>query len=199
LIPGSAELVLWAAVPSQCESLPGSRSANSPFVMPSANAAHSWTVKMRRGPSGSLLSRTATAPPGSAATSTQLPPLLLALALRHVRSSARPLVRSSARPLVRSSARPLVRSSARPLVRSSARPGELYSLVAESHGSISACRLDSLEGVGGLAERPVERICPEITIKWAPLRVSTICGARTGWSEKRVFPGYARRRSVYVY
>src|SRR6266487_2644484 len=46
--------------------------SNSPRFAPCVNAAHSDSVNRSTGPSGSLLSRSATPPSGSAATSTQL-------------------------------------------------------------------------------------------------------------------------------
>src|SRR6516225_5605422 len=47
--------------------------SNSPSRAPPTKASHSSGVNLRTGPAGSLLLRTPTEPPGSSATSTQLP------------------------------------------------------------------------------------------------------------------------------
>src|SRR5216683_6417338 len=47
--------------------------SNSPSRAPPRNASHSWRVNVSTGPPGFLLWRTPTEPPGSSATSTQLP------------------------------------------------------------------------------------------------------------------------------
>lgn len=49
------------------------KSSNSPIRAPPTNACHSSGVKRSTAPSGSLLLRTPTSPPGRFATSTQLP------------------------------------------------------------------------------------------------------------------------------